>query len=77
MFLVSPKGKSVCGICGLLQCDGAAPVSGELLTRMRELIAHRGPDDAGNYISPDERVGLANRRLAIIDISAAGHQPTC
>ncbi len=65
----------MCGICGLLQMPGGQPVSGELLERMNDLIRHRGPDDAGSYISPDGRVGMANRRLAIIDPSPAGRQP--
>ncbi len=38
-------------------------------------MQHRGPDDEGLYISPDGRVGLANRRLAIRDLSPAGHMP--
>ena len=59
----------------MLQVGGGAPVNGELLARMRDLIAHRGPDDAGSYVAPDGRVGLANRRLSIIDLSAGGHQP--
>jgi len=42
---------------------------------MRDSLRHRGPDDAGAWISPDGRVGLGHRRLAIIDISPAGHQP--
>ena len=42
---------------------------------MRDVMAHRGPDDAGLYVSPDRRVGLANRRLAIRDLSPAGHMP--
>ncbi|MFQ5409505.1 MAG: asparagine synthetase B family protein, partial [Anaerolineales bacterium] len=67
----------MCGICGILQLDNGAPVSSELLARMRDRIAHRGPDDAGSHVSPDGRVGLANRRLSIIDLSAAGHQPMC
>ncbi|MDA0699294.1 MAG: asparagine synthase (glutamine-hydrolyzing) [Chloroflexi bacterium] len=65
----------MCGICGMLQVGGGAPVNVELLARMRDLIAHRGPDDAGSYVAPDGRVGLANRRLSIIDLSAGGHQP--
>lgn len=65
----------MCGICGLLQVGGGAPVNAELLARMRDLIAHRGPDDAGSYVAPNGRVGLANRRLSIIDLSASGHQP--
>src|SRR6266508_4373161 len=44
---------------------------------MRDLLAHRGPDDAGLFVSVDGRVGLAHRRLAIIDTSAGGHQPMC
>ena len=42
---------------------------------MSEKIVHRGPDDDGVYISRDKKVGLINRRLAIIDLSKAGHQP--
>src|SRR5262245_46724105 len=42
---------------------------------MRDTVTHRGPDDAGLYISPDRRVGLGHRRLSIIDLSPAGRQP--
>ena len=42
---------------------------------MRDTLAHRGPDAAGTWWSEDRRVGLASRRLAIIDLSPAGHQP--
>lgn len=42
---------------------------------MRETLSHRGPDDAGSWISPDGRVGLGHTRLAIVDLSPAGHQP--
>ncbi len=38
-------------------------------------MQHRGPDDRGTYLSPDGRCGLTNTRLAILDLSAAGHQP--
>lgn len=66
----------MCGICGIYAFDpNAPPVDSGLLDRMRDVIAHRGPDDAGSYISLDGRMGLANRRLAIIDLSPAGHQP--
>ncbi len=41
----------------------------------RDTMVHRGPDDAGEWWSADGRVGLAHRRLAIIDLSPAGHQP--
>jgi len=42
---------------------------------MRDALAHRGPDGAGTWISPDRRVGLGSRRLAIIDLSHAADQP--
>src|SRR3954464_1166061 len=42
---------------------------------MRDAMAHRGPDDAGLWASPDQRVVLAHRRLSIVDLSPAGHQP--
>jgi asparagine synthase (glutamine-hydrolysing) len=42
---------------------------------MTETLRHRGPDDEGEYVSSDGRCALGNRRLAIIDRSAAGHMP--
>ena len=42
---------------------------------MRDTLVHRGPDDAGTWCSPDKRLGLAQRRLSIIDLSPGGHQP--
>jgi asparagine synthase (glutamine-hydrolysing) len=42
---------------------------------MRDAMVHRGPDDAGLYASPDQRVWLGHRRLSIVDLSPAGHQP--
>jgi len=63
----------MCGIAGKLYCDPTRPVEPELLARMNAVLAHRGPDDAG--IHCDVAVGLAHRRLSIIDLSPAGHQP--
>ena len=62
----------MCGIAGIFHLDGqpAAPV---LLKRMTDIIAHRGPDGEGQYV--DGPVGLGHRRLAILDLSPAGHQP--
>ncbi|MBI5564939.1 MAG: asparagine synthase (glutamine-hydrolyzing) [Chloroflexi bacterium] len=60
----------MCGICGYFSAD--APVERELLERMNSTIVHRGPDCDGFFI--DGRVGLAMRRLAIIDV-AGGDQP--
>jgi asparagine synthase (glutamine-hydrolysing) len=62
----------MCGIVGVLHRDGA-PASPVLLRRMMNAVAHRGPDGEGLYI--DGSAGLGHRRLAIIDLSAAGHQP--
>jgi len=45
------------------------------LERLRDAQRHRGPDDAGIWSSPDHRIGLAHRRLSIIDLSPRGHQP--
>jgi len=43
--------------------------------RMAATLAHRGPDDSGNWADPEGRVGLGSQRLAIIDLSPLGHQP--
>ncbi|HXU08605.1 MAG TPA: asparagine synthetase B, partial [Blastocatellia bacterium] len=50
-------------------------IDDSLVVRMRDTMTHRGPDDAGVYISPDRRVGFGNRRLAIVDLSPAGRNP--
>ena len=60
----------MCGITGLLLRN--APCDPETLSRMRDLVTHRGPDDAGNFI--DGALGLGHRRLSIIDLGG-GHQP--
>jgi len=62
----------MCGITGIIYLDGA-PVSPVVLQRMTDAIAHRGPDGEGHWI--EGNVGLGHRRLAIIDLSPAGHQP--
>ena len=62
----------MCGIAGLIHLD-AAPLSPVVLQRMTDAIAHRGPDGQGHWI--EGNVGLGHRRLAIIDLSPAGHQP--
>ena len=61
----------MCGIAGIVRSDGA-PVDRELVARMNEAIRHRGPDDDGFYFS--DGVGLAMRRLSIIDLKS-GQQP--
>ncbi len=62
----------MCGIAGLV---GQVPVNVAAVDAMAELMAHRGPDDAGKWSSADGRVAFAHRRLAIIDPTPAGHQP--
>lgn len=63
-------------MCGIVGIYSKSPVSNRgLLVRMRDTMRHRGPDDAGEWFSQDGRVGLAHRRLSIIDLSAGGHQP--
>jgi|CXWL01.1.fsa_nt_gi asparagine synthase (glutamine-hydrolysing) len=60
----------MCGICGYIGDDRP-----ELLERMASAMIHRGPDDSGTWHDQAARVGLAHRRLSIIDLSPAGHQP--
>jgi len=62
----------MCGIVGIFNLNGE-PVSAVVLRKMTDAIAHRGPDGEGFFI--DSFVGLGHRRLAIIDLSPAGHQP--
>ena len=66
----------MCGISGVLAFKTSNfQVTADYLLRLRETMVHRGPDGAGLWISPDRRVGLAHRRLAIIDLSDAAAQP--
>jgi asparagine synthase (glutamine-hydrolysing) len=60
-------------MCGIAGFSGSFDAG--LLDRMSAALAHRGPDDAGVHFLPAAGIGLAHRRLAIIDLSPAGHQP--
>ena len=62
----------MCGIAGILSAGRPEPA---LLARMAAAIAHRGPDDQGIWIDAEAGVGLAHRRLSIVDLSPHGHQP--
>ena len=62
----------MCGLAGLINLNGE-PVSPVILKKMTDAVAHRGPDGEGHWI--EGNVGLGHRRLAIIDLSPAGHQP--
>jgi asparagine synthase (glutamine-hydrolysing) len=63
----------MCGIVGLFSKNPTDNPNRLLV--MRDVMVHRGPDDAGAWWSQDRRLGLAHRRLAIIDLSPGGHQP--
>src|SRR5439155_21618818 len=66
----------MCGIAAIFAYGEAAPpVDRDELLAMREQMFSRGPDGAGEWVSENGRVGLASRRLSIIDISPAGAQP--
>ena len=62
----------MCGIAGIIHLNGS-PVSPVSLKAMTDAIVHRGPDGEGQWI--EGNIGLGHRRLAIIDLSPAGHQP--
>ncbi len=65
----------MCGLAGLIQAD---PSDGSLKDRaiaMRSRLRHRGPDDEGLYIDPRGHCAMVHTRLAILDLSPAGHQP--
>jgi len=66
----------MCGLAGLFRKGGASAEELESLARaMTGPIRHRGPDDDGVFVVPEAGVALGFRRLAIIDLSPAGHQP--
>jgi asparagine synthase (glutamine-hydrolysing) len=62
-------------MCGIVGALSAVPVDRELIERMRDRLAHRGPDDAGIWSTEDQRVCLGFRRLAIVDLSPEANQP--
>jgi asparagine synthase (glutamine-hydrolysing) len=62
----------MCGIAGIVSSERLHAEDGARVSRMRDIIAHRGPDDAGLFV--DDRAALGHRRLSIVDL-AAGHQP--
>lgn len=62
----------MCGIAGIV---GPRSHDASLLSGMGGRLAHRGPDDSGIWSDPDRPVGFSHRRLSIVDLSPAGHQP--
>jgi len=68
----------MCGLVGFVDhagLAGDAPSAGDLLRRLATALRHRGPDDDGVWFDPQTRCGLGFRRLAIVDLTPAGHQP--
>jgi asparagine synthase (glutamine-hydrolysing) len=63
----------MCGICGIVYFEKARRIDPSRLKAMTDSLAHRGPDDHGIWING--HVGLGHRRLSIIDLTPAGHQP--
>jgi asparagine synthase (glutamine-hydrolysing) len=65
----------MCGLAGVYQYKGNFDVTPKYLTKIRDTMIHRGPDAAGIWISDNKKVGLAHRRLSIIDLSDSATQP--
>jgi len=65
----------MCGIAGILKIDGTQTVDLGALQAMGDSMVHRGPDGYGQWISSDCRIGLAHRRLSIVDLSNSAAQP--
>src|SRR5690349_618260 len=62
----------MCGIAGILS---SRVVSAETIGRMTAALAHRGPDDEGVWMDAEAGIGLGHRRLGVVDLSPAGHEP--
>ncbi len=66
----------MCGFTGFFSLRGFDHTQASaVLTRMRDTMIHRGPDDAGLWFDAEAGIGMAHRRLSILDLSQAGHQP--
>src|SRR5512138_2011425 len=62
-------------MCGIAGFHGSPLLDRDDLRNMTDAIRHRGPDDAGAWLHPASGTGLGHRRLSILDLSPAGHQP--
>lgn len=65
----------MCGITGIYAYSGRERIDSDVLERMRDTMQHRGPDGGGAWYSPQCHVGLAHRRLSIIDLTQVADQP--
>ena len=67
---------AMCGIAGFFTANSVdKPQMTEQVGRMTDQIAHRGPDDSGAWVDVSSGIALGSRRLAVVDLSPAGHQP--
>ncbi|MEJ5210017.1 MAG: asparagine synthetase B, partial [Burkholderiales bacterium] len=66
----------MCGLTGFWESRGCrSDEANATVRRMADTLAHRGPDDAGVWVDVESGVAMGHRRLAILDLSPAGHQP--
>lgn len=65
----------MCGFAGFFSTSNFPRQAEVLLKSMGQAIVHRGPDDSGEWFDADAQIGFAHRRLSIVDLSSAGHQP--
>ncbi len=68
----------MCGIAGIVRVPGSAASGldlGAIASQMGDAVQHRGPDDSGVWTDPNSGVSISHRRLSIVDLSSAGHQP--
>jgi len=71
-----PQAIGMCGIAGFIATTpGNVEELQARVGRMTDQLIHRGPDDSGAWVDPEAGVALGSRRLAIVDLSPAGHQP--
>ena len=65
----------MCGLLGFFSGCFNPDKATRLLQQMADSMAHRGPDDSGVWFDQQSQIGLGHRRLSILDLSPAGHQP--
>ena len=65
----------MCGIAGFLAACALGEDAASIARGMGDALRHRGPDDRGEWLDADAGIALAHRRLSVVDLSAAGHQP--
>ena len=64
----------MCGIAGIIKVNSSIILNNEI-DELTDSLAHRGPDGRGTWFNQNKNVALGHRRLSILDLSDAGHQP--